>query len=57
MQDIATLYFAIPPPRTQAGNPLGDMMSSLFGGPPSGQPVKRVLAPATGAGAGAVGLD
>ncbi|KAJ3827218.1 hypothetical protein F5878DRAFT_440915 [Lentinula raphanica] len=53
LQDIATLYFAIPPPRNQAGNPLGDMMSSLFGGPPSAQPGRRVLAPATAA----TGLD
>ncbi|KAJ3805416.1 hypothetical protein EV368DRAFT_65863 [Lentinula lateritia] len=53
LQDIATLYFAIPPPRNQAGNPLGDMMSSLFGGAPSAQPVRRVLTPATAA----TGLD
>ncbi|KAJ4480213.1 hypothetical protein J3R30DRAFT_3403749 [Lentinula aciculospora] len=51
LQDIATLYFAIPPPRNQGGNPL-DMMSALFGGPPSA-PTRRVLAPVTAA----VGLD
>ncbi|KAE9388286.1 hypothetical protein BT96DRAFT_927188 [Gymnopus androsaceus JB14] len=45
LQDIATL--------SQAGNPMADMMSSLFGGPTSGQPTRRVLAPATGA----IGLD
>ncbi|KAF9072628.1 cytoplasmic protein [Rhodocollybia butyracea] len=47
LQDIATLYFAIPPPRNQASNPLGDMMSSLFGGPAAAPPARRVLTPAT----------
>ncbi|KAJ3979072.1 hypothetical protein F5890DRAFT_1576090 [Lentinula detonsa] len=49
LHDIGTLYFAIPPPRSQAGNPLGDMMSSLFGGPSSASPARRALAPATAA--------
>ncbi|KAF5367141.1 hypothetical protein D9758_003874 [Tetrapyrgos nigripes] len=55
LQDVATLYFAIPPPRTQAASPFGDMMSSLFGGGPAagGQPARRVLAP----GSGSAGLD
>ncbi|TFK45376.1 hypothetical protein OE88DRAFT_1715404 [Heliocybe sulcata] len=55
LHDIATLYFAIPPPRTQAANPLGDVMASLFGGAPGGgqQSVRRVLSPGTGA----AGLD
>ncbi|KAJ3562848.1 hypothetical protein NP233_g9321 [Leucocoprinus birnbaumii] len=48
LNEVATLYFAIPPPRTQAANPLGDMMSSLFGGgAPGGQPARRVLQPAS----------
>ncbi|KAE9383157.1 hypothetical protein BT96DRAFT_1009580 [Gymnopus androsaceus JB14] len=29
LQEIATLYFAIPPPRNQAANPITDMMSSV----------------------------
>ena len=53
LHDIATLYFAIPPPRKQAANPFGDMLSSLFGGPAAGQPGRRVLTPATAA----TGLD
>ncbi|KIK58047.1 hypothetical protein GYMLUDRAFT_246414 [Collybiopsis luxurians FD-317 M1] len=53
LYDIATLYFAIPPPRNQAANPFGDMLSSLFGGPAPGQPGRRVLTPATAA----TGLD
>ncbi|KAF9532683.1 hypothetical protein CPB83DRAFT_807138 [Crepidotus variabilis] len=52
LSEIATLYFAIPPPRNQAGNPLGDMMSSLFGGPPSAAPTRRALAPAKSANDG-----
>ncbi|EPQ54035.1 hypothetical protein GLOTRDRAFT_62507 [Gloeophyllum trabeum ATCC 11539] len=59
LQDISTLYFAIPPPRTAPVNPFGDIMSSLFGGPPSGaaQPARRVLSPAPGSGASTPGLD
>ncbi|KAK0222830.1 hypothetical protein EDD85DRAFT_859875 [Armillaria nabsnona] len=47
LNELATLYFAIPPPRNQAANPFGDMMSSLFGGssPASASPARRVLAP------------
>lgn len=33
LNEIATIYFAMPPPRTQQANPFGDMLSSLFGGP------------------------
>ncbi|KAF8903692.1 hypothetical protein CPB84DRAFT_1706731 [Gymnopilus junonius] len=54
LNEIATLYFAIPPPRSQAANPLGDMMSSLFGGPSQSQPTRRVLPPPN---ASAPGLD
>ncbi|KAF9007461.1 cytoplasmic protein [Cyathus striatus] len=47
LTELATLYFAIPPPRGQAANPLGEMLSSMFGGgAPSGQPARRVLTPA-----------
>ncbi|SJK99533.1 uncharacterized protein ARMOST_02838 [Armillaria ostoyae] len=47
LNELATLYFAIPPPRNQAANPFGDMMSSLFGGssPASASSARRVLAP------------
>ncbi|KAG1806948.1 hypothetical protein EV424DRAFT_1558581 [Suillus variegatus] len=31
LQEIATLYFATPPPRTQPDNPLGAMISSMLG--------------------------
>ncbi|KAF8151024.1 hypothetical protein B0H34DRAFT_731040 [Crassisporium funariophilum] len=54
LSEIATLYFAIPPPRNQAANPFGDMMSSLFGGPAQTQTARRVLAPTH---TGAPGLD
>ncbi|KAI5122518.1 hypothetical protein M0805_005246 [Coniferiporia weirii] len=53
LNEIATLFFAIPQPRSQAANPLGDMMSSLFGGAPSGGTAPRVLTP----GPSAAGLD
>ncbi|KAK7461880.1 hypothetical protein VKT23_008314 [Stygiomarasmius scandens] len=54
LQDIATLYFAIPPPRSQPTNPFGDMMSSLFGGGAAGGAApRRVLSP----GSGSTGLD
>lgn len=56
LNEIATLYFAIPPPRTQAGNPFGDMMSSLFGGPAQSQPSRRMLAPGQAAST-SPGLD
>ncbi|THG99887.1 hypothetical protein EW145_g7174 [Phellinidium pouzarii] len=46
LNEIATLFFAIPLPRGQAANPLGDMMSSLFGGAPSSAAAPRVLMPA-----------
>ncbi|KAF5359572.1 hypothetical protein D9756_002993 [Leucocoprinus leucothites] len=46
LNEISTLYFAIPPPRGQAANPFGDMFSSLFGGAAPSQPARRVLQPA-----------
>ncbi|KDQ59139.1 hypothetical protein JAAARDRAFT_33871 [Jaapia argillacea MUCL 33604] len=60
LQDIATLYFAIPPPRAQAANPFGDMFSSLLGMPAPGggaPPARRVLSPAPSSGPGTPGLD
>ncbi|KAI0787745.1 hypothetical protein C8Q74DRAFT_1196649 [Fomes fomentarius] len=46
--DIAELYFAIPPPRAQQANPLGDMISAMFGGgaPPTTASTRRALTPA-----------
>ncbi|TEB27088.1 cytoplasmic protein [Coprinellus micaceus] len=55
--EIATLYFAIPPPRGAAANPFGDIMSSLLGGGmggPSAPAPRRTLTPA---GQGNAGLD
>ncbi|CAK5269420.1 unnamed protein product [Mycena citricolor] len=46
LTDLSSLYFALAPPRGQGGNPLGDMISSMFGGPAASQPTRRVLAPA-----------
>ncbi|KAL6298392.1 hypothetical protein BKA93DRAFT_811305 [Sparassis latifolia] len=44
--DIAELYFAIPPPRTQPANPMADMLSAMLGGSaPSSAPARRVLSP------------
>ncbi|KAG6337114.1 hypothetical protein ID866_1988 [Astraeus odoratus] len=49
LQDIATLYFAIPPPRGQPDNPFGAMLSSMLGGAPAGGPQRpRVLSPGLG---------
>ncbi|KAL0578087.1 hypothetical protein V5O48_003905 [Marasmius crinis-equi] len=46
LTELATLYFAIPPPRNQAANPFGDIMSSLLGGGPApGQSARRILSP------------
>ncbi|KAI0050506.1 cytoplasmic protein [Auriscalpium vulgare] len=56
LNELATLYFAIPPPRTQNANPLGDIMSSLFGGSPgdgAAPPPRRSITP----GSGRLGLD
>jgi len=48
LSEIGQLYFAIPPPRAQAANPFGDMISSMFGGPaPSSAPTRRTLAPSS----------
>jgi len=53
LKEVGALYFAIPLPRSQAANPLGEMMSSLFGGAAPSQPT-RTLTPAITA---APGLD
>ncbi|KAG6877318.1 hypothetical protein C0993_008656 [Termitomyces sp. T159_Od127] len=48
LSEIGNLYFAIPLPRTQQANSMGDIMSSLFGGPAKDrQPVRRLAAPNT----------
>jgi len=55
--EIATLYFALPPPKTQPNNPLGAMLSSMLsGGAPGGAPQRRVLTPGS-TGPTAPGLD
>ncbi|KAG6864867.1 hypothetical protein C0991_006721 [Blastosporella zonata] len=43
LNEIANLYFAIPLPQSQSANPMGDIMASLFGGPPREQPTARKL--------------
>ncbi|KAK7032748.1 hypothetical protein R3P38DRAFT_3312881 [Favolaschia claudopus] len=45
LTEISTLYFAFAPPRSQNANPLGDMLSSMFGGSAQPKPARRVLAP------------
>jgi hypothetical protein len=48
LNELATLYFEIPPPRTANVNPFGDIMSSLFGGSPGSGPAAaqhRTIAP------------
>ncbi|KAF8629975.1 hypothetical protein AX17_005540 [Amanita inopinata Kibby_2008] len=54
LDEIGTLYFGIPPPRNQAVNPFGDMLSSMFGGGSGAPSAPRVLAPVN---AGSPGLD
>ena len=56
--ELAELYFAMPPPRAQQQNPLGDMISAMFGGggaPGGAAPARRTLAPA--APTSSLGLD
>ncbi|OCH94818.1 hypothetical protein OBBRIDRAFT_788823 [Obba rivulosa] len=56
LNEIADLYFAIPPPRTQPANPLGEMFSAMLGGPsPQPTQARRILSPAPSASA--PGLD
>ncbi|KAJ8588879.1 hypothetical protein M405DRAFT_818926 [Rhizopogon salebrosus TDB-379] len=59
LQEIATLYFAIPPPRTQPDNPFGAMISSMLGGgaPGGGPPTRRLLSPSGSGGPSAPALD
>ncbi|CAL1716132.1 unnamed protein product [Somion occarium] len=48
LAELAELYFAIPPPRAQQANPLGDMLSAMFGGAgPAPAAPRRVLTPAS----------
>ena len=42
LNEIATLYFAIPPPKNQPANPFGEMLSSLLGGPAQPQAARRL---------------
>ncbi|KAL4062889.1 hypothetical protein V8B97DRAFT_1637812 [Scleroderma yunnanense] len=56
LQEISTLYFAIPPPRTQPDNPFGAMLSSMLGGAPGSPPQRRVLSPGL-SGPATLGLD
>ncbi|EMD31290.1 hypothetical protein CERSUDRAFT_119842 [Gelatoporia subvermispora B] len=47
LSEIADLYFAIPPPRAQPANPLGDMFSAMLGGSATqSTPTRRILSPA-----------
>ncbi|KAI0258365.1 hypothetical protein BC834DRAFT_911820 [Gloeopeniophorella convolvens] len=58
LNELATLYFEIPPPRGANVNPFGDIMSSLFGGAPGAGAVSappRTITP--GAGRAQLALD
>ena len=58
LNELAMLYFEIPPPRTTNANPFGDMMSSLFGGPPGSSPAAAQPRKITsGAGRAQLSLD
>lgn len=51
LNELATLYFAMPPPRTANVNPFGDIMSSMFGGSPGSGPASaqpRTITPGGG---------
>ncbi|KAG5350204.1 Golgi to ER traffic protein 4 [Termitomyces sp. T112] len=50
LNEIGNLYFAIPLPRTQQTNPMGDIMSTLFGTPKDQQPVRRLTTPGISSG-------
>ncbi|KAH9997148.1 cytoplasmic protein [Russula compacta] len=53
LNELAALYFEIPPARTANANPFGDIMSSLFGGPPGSGPAAaqpRTITPDGGRG-------
>ena len=45
LNEIAHLYFALPIPKLQGANPLGEMLSSMFGGIPGGSQTRRMLSP------------
>ena len=58
LNELAMLYFEIPLPRTTNANPFGDIVSSLFGGPPGPGPAAaqpRTITP--GAGRTQLSLD
>lgn len=58
LNELAALYFEISPARTANANPFGDIMSSLFGGPPGSGPAAaqpRTITP--GGGRGQLSLD
>ncbi|KAG6831509.1 hypothetical protein H0H92_009777 [Tricholoma furcatifolium] len=51
LNEIANLYFAIPLPKNQQANPMGDLLSSLFGGPTKDQQQpRRLLSPSNSSG-------
>ncbi|KAG9002285.1 hypothetical protein FRB90_011407 [Tulasnella sp. 427] len=51
---LSHLYFNIQPPRSGSANPLGDMMSALFGGsgPSEPQNTRKAIGPGRGRGGG-----
>lgn len=58
LNELAILYFEIPPPRTANVNPFGDIMSSLFGGSPgSGPAVAQTRTITPGGGRAQLTLD
>jgi golgi to ER traffic protein 4 len=52
LNELAELYFAIPRPKAQNANPLGDMLAGMFGGPPSSASTqqRRAITPNKGMG-------
>jgi len=54
LNEIGELFFALPPPKGQQPNPMGDFMSALMGGGgPAPQQQRRILSPASGPASGA----
>ncbi|KZV61652.1 hypothetical protein PENSPDRAFT_287400 [Peniophora sp. CONT] len=51
LNELATVYFNIPPPRQQNANPMADMLAGMFGGAPGGSaPQRRAITPNNGMG-------
>ncbi len=50
MDELGTLYFDLPTPRTANQNPFGDIMSSFFGGTPgsASAAAPRTITPGVG---------